>query len=194
MTLLADSMSAVVFEGQQKLQWADTALVVRPLADLLRAVSNGSLLGGLSDAFDSFLGRPIDAESASEAVSAKTPAELFERIIGVIESPEAAEHLGARAAIALRIVLRDVKKIIAMCLGERIDPCLLRSCLGMNPPPVNDIFFVDQMLASNVGHLELLLYLSHGRPPAGDAPEILLEAAALACRQRGLQISLHTGN
>jgi len=37
----------------------------------------------------------------------------------------------------------------------------------------------------------LLLFLSHGRPVAGDAEELLLEAAAIACLQRGLQISLH---
>jgi glycosyltransferase involved in cell wall biosynthesis len=189
MTLLSDSMSGIVFEGQQKLQWADMALTIRPLADLMRAVSHPSLLRGLSDAFECFLGRPIDAESASEAVSANTRAELFERIICVIDSPEAAEHLGARVTLALRAVLRDVKKIIAMCLGERIDPCLLRACLGMKPPPLDDIFFLDQMLASGVSHLELLLFLSHGRPPAGDAPELLLESAAMACRQRGLQIT-----
>jgi glycosyltransferase involved in cell wall biosynthesis len=191
LALLTAAMSEVIFEGQKKLQWPDMALAVRPLADLLRAVSHGSLLGGLSDAFVSFLGRPIDAEAAAEAVSAKTPAELLDRIMGVIESKEAAEHLGARAALGFRTVLREVKPMIAMCLAERIDPCLLRGCLGMTAPPIDAVFFVDQMLASNVGHLELLLFLSHGRPVAGDAEELLLEAAAIACLQRGLQISLH---
>jgi hypothetical protein len=192
MVFLSNSMSAIVFKGHQQLQWADTALTVRPLADLLRAVSYASYLGGLNDAFESFLGRPIDAESASEAVKAKSPAELLERIMGVIDSAEAAEHFGARAVLSLRSVLRDVKTIITMCLGERIDPCMLRACLGMKPPSVDEIFFLDQMLASGVSHLELLLFLSHGRTPAGDAPDLLLQAAAMACRQRGLQISLHS--
>jgi glycosyltransferase involved in cell wall biosynthesis len=186
---LMEAMSDIVAENHQLIQWTDLLQARDALVELTLALCETNILEALGRAYVAFLGRPLDVWAACQAVGMKHAGDLFARLIELINSEEAARHLGAPSASVLRHLVGAVSEIIHLCLSEHLDLCRLNERLGIAVPTVADVILAEDLLRAGVDWAERLLYFAAARSMTGDAMDLLLEVIAGVCRARGLQIA-----
>ena len=175
---IVEKVSEVVSDNRNLVYWADL-LAARPLlAEVMRSMLSLSYLDGLMHAYIAFVGRPIDARAASEAVRLSPPVRRLERITELINSNEALDFLGKEEAGALRSLLTAVNPVLIRTFGEFFDLSYLLESLGMAPPSVEDICMTEKLVSGSAHRLDLLLRFGGRRKPCGDEIDLLLEAVA----------------
>jgi hypothetical protein len=189
MSKLADAMSDIAAENRMLIYWPDLLQIRGLLAELIDVLCGSNYLEALGRAYVAFLGRPMDVWAACQAVRMQNAGDLLDRLVGVINSGEAAEYLGGGIAGALSHVVRTSRDAIDLCLRGHLDLCRLNESLGMEVPTVADVFLAEDLIRAEVDWAERLLYFAAGRPLAGDAIDLLLEVAAGVCHAKGLHIT-----
>jgi hypothetical protein len=181
---IIDEITAVFASSRGRLFWTELERIRGLLHAFLQSAVADNQIECLRRARRAFLDSDLDVKTAARAPAHWPPSTTLGQLQEIVLSEAAQSAVGKASMTALRKMLQSVAALLEAAVADPFDHFAVFAELGLGEPSLGDVLEATALLASGVHPLEVMLFVSHRRPPAGDEVAFLLEVLAGVIEQR----------